>query len=38
MTYNGYVIIAVMFGLAAGYTLFGMEVDKDKNLPVNCCA
>jgi len=38
MTYNGYVIIMVIVGFTIGYTLFGMEVDKDKNLPVNCCA
>lgn len=38
MTYNGYVIIMVMVGLTIGYTFFGMELDKDKNLPVNCCA
>ena len=38
MTYNGYVIIAVILGLTVGYTYFGMEVDKDKNIPVNCCA
>ena len=38
MTYNGYVIIGVMAGLTLGFTVFGMEVDKDKNIPVNCCA
>ena len=38
MTYNGYVIIAVIAGLTLGYALFGMEADKDKNIPVNCCA
>lgn len=38
MTYNGYVIIAVIVGLALGYAIFGMECDKDKNVPVNCCA
>lgn len=38
MTYNGYVVIAVMVGLTLGYALFGMECDKDKNVPVNCCA
>ena len=37
MTYNGYVVIAVMFGLALGFIFFGLEKDKDKNLPVNCC-
>lgn len=37
MTYNGYVVIAVMVGLALGFIIFGMEKDKDKNLPVNCC-
>ncbi len=38
MTYNGYVVIAVMAGLTLGYAIFGMECDKDKNVPVNCCA
>jgi hypothetical protein len=38
MTYNGYVVIAVIVGLTLGYALFGMECDKDKNVPVNCCA
>lgn len=38
MTYNGYVIIDVILGLTIGYTIFGFEVDKDKNIPVNCCA
>lgn len=38
MTYNGYVVIVVVLGLTIGYTIFGMEVDKDKNIPVNCCA
>lgn len=38
MTYNGYVVIAVMVGLTLGYAIFGMECDKDKNVPVNCCA
>ncbi len=37
MTYNGYVVIAVMLGLALGFIFFGLEKDKDKNLPVNCC-
>lgn len=38
MTYNGYVVIAVIAGLTLGYAIFGMECDKDKNIPVNCCA
>jgi hypothetical protein len=38
MTFNGYVVIAVMVGLTLGYAIFGMECDKDKNVPVNCCA
>jgi hypothetical protein len=38
MTFNGYVVIAVMVGLTLGFALFGMECDKDKNVPVNCCA
>ena len=38
MTYNGYVIIVVIVGLTIGYTIFGMESDKDKSIPVNCCA
>jgi len=38
MTYNGYVIIFVIIGLALGYIFFGMDCDKDKNVPVNCCA
>lgn len=38
MTYNGYVIIAVIISLTLSYTAFGFEVDKDKNIPVNCCA
>jgi hypothetical protein len=38
MTYNGYVVVAVMVGLTLGYALFGMDCDKDKNVPVNCCA
>jgi uncharacterized membrane-anchored protein YhcB (DUF1043 family) len=37
MTYNGYVVIAVIVGLALGFIIFGVEKDKDKNLPVNCC-
>jgi|688.fasta_scaffold825946_1 hypothetical protein len=38
MTFNGYVVIAVMVGLTLGYAIFGMECDKDKTVPVNCCA
>jgi hypothetical protein len=38
MTYNGYVIIVVILGLTVGHATFGMEADKDKNIPVNCCA
>ena len=38
MTYNGYVIISVIVGLTFAYTAFGFEADKDKNIPVNCCA
>lgn len=38
MTYNGFVIIAVIIGLTLGYTICPMEGDKDKNLPINCCA
>ena len=38
MTYNGYVIVAVTVALTLAYTAFGFEVDKDKNIPVNCCA
>ena len=38
MTYNGYVVLAVLLGLALGFGIFGMECDKDKNVPVNCCA
>lgn len=38
MTYNGYVVLAVLAGLTLGFAIFGMECDKDKNVPVNCCA
>jgi len=38
MTYNGYVVIAVILGLALGFALFGTDKDKDKDIPVNCCA
>lgn len=37
MTYNGGVILAVIAGLAIGYSLYGYE-DSDSDLPVNCCA
>lgn len=38
MTYNGYVCIVVVVGMALGYTVFGEEKGKDKTMPVNCCA
>ncbi len=38
MTFNGYVILALVVGLALGYIIYGFECDNDKNLPVNCCA
>lgn len=38
MTYNGYVCIVLIVGMALGYTIFGMNTGKDKTIPVNCCA
>jgi len=38
MTYNGFVIIAVIIGLTIGFYICPKDGDRDKKLPINCCA
>lgn len=37
MTFNGYVIIALIIGMGIGHGLFAIE-DKDSGMPINCCS
>lgn len=38
MTMNGTVLTLLFVGYAVGFGIYGFDCDRDKTLPVNCCA
>jgi hypothetical protein len=38
MTMNGTVLVFMFLGYSLAFIRFGFDCDRDKTLPVNCCA
>jgi hypothetical protein len=38
MTMNGTVLTSLFIGYSAAFIIYGFDCDRDKTLPVNCCA
>jgi hypothetical protein len=38
MTMNGTVLVFMFLGYSLAFVIFGLDCDRDKTLPVNCCA